>query len=79
MNYVQAISDFFVKRSQGVEFEPALLQKLEKDRQSLDEDGLILYIEAKDDVEEEIKEIKNGVMALKYEGSFPSRSVLKRL
>ncbi|MDF1496500.1 MAG: hypothetical protein P1P90_00380 [Patescibacteria group bacterium] len=70
MNYVQVISDFFVKRSQGGEFEPALLKKLEKDRQSLDEDGLILYIEAKGDVEEEIKEIKNGVMAIKYEGSF---------
>ncbi len=53
-----------------MEFEPALLQKLEKDRQSLDVDGLILYIEAKGDVIEEVKEIKNGVRTYTYTGSF---------
>lgn len=70
MNYIQAISDFFTKKSQGEGFEPALLQKLQKDRQGLDEEGISLYIEAKGDVTEEIKEIKKGVRAIKYEGSF---------
>jgi hypothetical protein len=70
MNCIQAISDFFTRRSQGGEFEPALLQKLEKDKQSLEENGLTLYIEAKNDVVLEVKEIKNGVKTYTYTGSF---------
>jgi hypothetical protein len=72
MNYMQAISDFFKtgEFTSGVTFEESMKQILEKERQDLESEGLIMFMEPQGDVVETVEDLQENRRMVKYIGSF---------